>query len=144
MHHALAILEATVRDETELLPDYIPFDAYFADVSWLDMEQGYMDAEEDFKSQTEWFEARLEGVDAKKIIIPEREIHMSPGEEKFLEITVLPLDADSSLVYDSTNPECVVVDYSKNKLIARKKGETVITVSSSDKTAKTTLHVTVE
>ena len=69
---------------------------------------------------------------------------MSPGEEKFLEITVLPLDADSSLVYDSTNPECVVVDYSKNKLIARKKGETVITVSSSDKTAKTTLHVTVE
>ena len=54
------------------------------------------------------------------------------------------MDADSSLVYDSTNPECVAVDYGKNKLIARKKGKTIITVSNSDKTAKATLHVTVE
>lgn len=144
MHHALAMLEATVRDEAELLPDYIPFDAYFADDSWLDMEKGYTNESEDFKSITEWFGASLDSVDAKKIIIPERDIHLSPGEEKFLEITVLPMDADSSLVYDSTNPECVAVDYGKNKLIARKKGKTIITVSNSDKTAKATLHVTVE
>ena len=140
-HYALTLLEATICGETDNLPEYVPFDAYFADYLWDDMEKGII---VDPMSIDVWFNAGIEGVDARKILLPENEIHMSVGEEKFLEITVLPKDADNTLIYNSTAPDCVFMDYSKNRLIARKKGTAQITITSSNNTAKTTLNVTVD
>ena len=142
MHYALAMLEATICGEADDLPSYIPFDAYFSDAAWDDMEQGISTTGN--KSIDRWFGVGIEGVDARKIILPESEIHMSVGEEKFLEVTVLPTDADNSLIYNSTAPDCVFMDYSKNRLIARKKGTAQITVTSSNNTAKATLNVIVD
>lgn len=142
MHYALAMLEATVCGEWEDIPPYVPCDGYFADASWNDLEKGISNTE--CKSGDRWFDVNTESVEAKKIILPESEIHMSVGDEKFLEITILPSDADNSVIYGSTAPDCVVIDYKTNKLIARKKGTAQITISSSDNSAKATLNVIVD
>lgn len=146
MHYALAMLEATVSGMADDMQPFVPFEGYFSDVAWQDLEKGLQGSftEEDFKSEELWFSTALDSVDAKKIILPETQIHMSPGEEKFLEITILPNDADSTLIYGNTAPDCVIIDYDANKLIARKKGTAKITISSAGNSAKATLDVIVD
>lgn len=143
--YSLLLLEAAVRGEMDEMPVYIPYDGYFEDRSYDELEKGYkLSSQSDIKDTTYWFGYSFDGVHATEISVSENEITLSLGERKYLEISVLPVDASYSLCYDNTNPSCVAIDYSSNSLKGLSRGTAEITISNADKTAKTVLTVTVE
>lgn len=144
-HHALLMLEATIRGEEDKIPAFVPYGGYFEDKSYDEIEKGrYTSSLSDIKDTTYWFAYYNENVKAQEILLSEDEITVSPGETRALEISVLPKDASYSLWYDITDPSCVSINYDTNSIVGIRPGQCEIVITNTDKTAKAVLKVYVE
>ena len=84
-------------------------------------------------------------VKINSIDIPQEEINMKTGEEKYLEISIEPDDAtDTSLNIVSSDPGCVAFNYDDRSIKALKKGTAKVQIVVTDKRwIKKTLTVNV-
>ena len=144
--YALLLLEAVITNQEDLIPqNFVPYESYFHDRSYDQPERGMVvDSAFDSKDTHVWFGFSYDGVNATEIILPEQEITLAPGETKYLEISVLPVDASKAVEYSMTNPACLTVNYDNNSITGRNRGTTDLVLTNAAKTARTVVKVTVE
>ena len=141
--YALALLEATIRGEDELIPTYYPFGGYYED-------RGYLENTGERKTNVHdtdmWNRYNVTPVHITDIIVAEEEITLKAGEEKALNISFEPDDAtNKSVRITSSDPTCVLADEAAKRICALKKGSAEIRiVSANNKLLNKTIKVTVE
>lgn len=140
--YGFALLEAMIRGEWDVMPEYFP--SYEA----ID-NSGYKEDTGEFKEEIDvdamWYNYKMTPVKINSIDIPQEEINMKTGEEKYLEISIEPDDAtDTSLNIVSSDPGCVAFNYDDRSIKALRKGTAKVQIVVTDKRwIKKTLTVNV-
>lgn len=128
-YYSLCYLEAAIRGERELIPEYYPYDSYLHGYAEF-YHNGRMERQElnHLTSDT----AKYNPVEAQELIIDDV-IYLAPGEIKKLEYKVLPDDVTStSIVCESTDKEIVRINKDNLNLQGIKKGTAELIVCSND------------
>ncbi len=140
--YAFMLLEAVLRGQMEDIPEYFPSSEPMDD-------EGYLEDTGEFKAEVTaanlWYRYSKMPVKITSIDLPQEEITMKVGEEKYLEIAIEPDDATSkSLNIVSSDPACVSLDYSDRCMYALKPGTAKIHIVVANKRwIKKTLTVNV-
>lgn len=141
--YAFALLEATIRGESDLMPRYYVYQGYYEDRGIL---ENTGERRTNLHDVNMWNRYNVTAVHITDIIVPEEEINLKVGEEKFLNISFEPDDAtNKSVRITSSNPACVSVDESAKSVVGIKPGSVEIRIiSSNNKLLRKTIKVTVE
>lgn len=141
--YAFALLEATVRGETDLIPQYYVYHGYYEDRGILENTN---ERRTNLHDDSMWNRYNVTAVHITDIIVPEEEITMKVNEEKFVEISFEPDDAtNKSVTITSSDPAIIAVDEGTKCLYAKKKGSAQIRiVSTNNRLLRKTIDVTVE
>ena len=141
--YAFALLEATVRGESDLMPQYYVYQGYYEDRGIL---ENTGERRTNLHDVNIWNRYNVTPVHITDIIVPEEEITLKVGEEKFLGITFLPDDATNTAVrITSSDSSCVSVDAEGEVIRAEKAGNVEIRIiSENNRLLKKTIKVTVE
>ena len=127
-YYALCYLEAAIRGDKELIPEYYPWDSMF---------EGYFEYNVNHVIKRTWINQatdvnRYNPVEATDLIIDEV-IYLKKGETKKLEYKVLPDDVtSSSIVCESENKSIVRVNKDNLTLVGVKPGRTNLIVCSNE------------
>lgn len=141
--YAFALLEATIRGESELVPTYYPYDGFFDDSGYHEETGEKKSAVLDYNM---WNRFNVAPVHITDIILSEEEITLKPGEEKIFSVSFEPDDAtNKSVAITSSNPSVATVDSSSKCIIGIKPGTAEIQVrSTNNRLLKKIIKVTVE
>ena len=141
--YAFALLEATIRGESDALPQYYVYQGYYEDRGIL---ENTGERRTNLHDTNMWNRYNVTAVHITDIIVSEEEITLNVGEEKFLNIFFEPDDAtNKSVRITSSDPSCVLVDESAKSITALKKGSVEIRIiSANNKLLRKTIKVNVE
>ena len=142
-YYAFALLEATIRGEADAMPQFFNYGGYYEDRGVL---ENTGERRTNLHDVNMWNRYNVTAVHITDIIVPEEEITLKAGEEKFLTISFEPDDAtNKSVRITSSDPSCVSVDESAKIIYAQKKGSAEIKIiSENNKLLTKTIKVTVE
>lgn len=142
-YYAFALLEATIRGETDAMPQYFLYGGYYEDRGILENTN---ERRTNLHDTNMWNRYNVTAVHITDIIVAEEEINMKVGEEKSLNISFEPDDAtNKSVRITSSNPACVWVDESEKTIVANKPGSVEIRIiSANNKQLRKTITVNVE
>ena len=127
-YYSLCYLEAAIRGEKDLIPEYYPWDSYV---------EGYYEYNVNHQTQRTYINQvsdanRYNAVEATDIIIDEV-IYLKKGETKKLEYKVLPDDVtSSSIVCESEDKSIVRVNKDDLSLVGVKPGKANLIVCSNE------------
>ena len=127
-YYSLCYLEAAIRGDKNLIPEYYPWDSFV---------EGYYEIG-DYHEQKRTYisqsrnDAKYNAVEATDLIIDEV-IYLKPGETKKLEYTLLPDDiTNKSIVCESEDKSIVRVNKDTTSIIGVKKGVANLVVCSNE------------
>ncbi len=127
-YYSLCYLEAAIRGDKDLIPEYYPFSAFV---------EGYFEYNYDHKIQRTYIDQttdkdKYNPVEAEDLIIDDV-IYLKPGETKKLEYQLLPDDVTSkSIVCESEDKSVVRVNKDTVSLVGVREGTANLIVCSNE------------